>query len=193
MANHFPLIVSTTTGNSVQELPAGDFLDLSQSGIANSGNITVSGIISATGDITASGNINGANINSTNADLAELYIADATYPPGTVVEFGGINEVTITTNSHSTAVAGIVSTNPGHVMNSALTGNYTIAVALTGRVPCQVSGNIQKGDRLVSSSISGVATVLDPTKYQPGCIIGKSLENYNSDEIGTIEVAVGRF
>ena len=193
MANHFPLIVSTTTGNSVQELPAGDFLDLSQSGIANSGNITVSGIISATGDITASGNINGLNINSTNADLAELYIADTTYTPGTIVEFGGTNEITITTNSHSTAVAGIVSTAPGHLMNSELSGNNTIAVALTGRVPCRVVGTIQKGDRLVSSNTAGVATTLDINQYQPGCIIGKSLQEYDSETVGVIEVAVGRF
>jgi hypothetical protein len=41
MANRFPLIVNTASGNSVQELPSGDFLDLSNSGIANSGNITV--------------------------------------------------------------------------------------------------------------------------------------------------------
>lgn len=51
MANFFPLIINPV-GNSIQELPAADFLDLSQSGIANSGNITVSGVISATGNIT---------------------------------------------------------------------------------------------------------------------------------------------
>jgi len=148
--------------------------------------------VSVTGDITAAGNINGANINSTNADLAELYIADISYNPGAVVEFGGQKEITITTNSHSTAVAGIVSTAPGHLMNSELTGEHVVAVALTGRVPCQVFGTIQKGDRLVSSNIPGVATVLDSNQYQPGCIIGKALETYDSETIGTIEVAVGR-
>jgi hypothetical protein len=56
-----------------------------------------------------------------------------------------------------------------------------------------VVGTINKGDRLVSSGIAGVATILDTNQYQPGCIIGKSLENYNSDQVGTIEVAVGRF
>ena len=66
-------------------------------------------------------------------------------------------------------------------------------VALTGRVPCYVVGKISKGDRLVASDISGVATVLDMDLYQPGCIIGKALEDYDSQEIGRIEVAVGRF
>jgi hypothetical protein len=53
-------------------------------------------------------------------------------------------------------------------------------------------GPITKGDCLVSSSTQGVAQALEENKYQPACIIGKSLENYNSDQIGTIEVAVGR-
>jgi hypothetical protein len=153
----------------------------------------VTGIISATGNITSSGNINGVNLNSTGADLAELYLSDIKYSPGTVVEFGGEYEVTITNKSHSTAVAGIVSTAPGHLMNGALIGEHTVAVALTGRVPCQVVGTICKGDRLVSSGIPGVATALDATRYEPGCIVGKALENYNSINNGTIEVAVGRF
>jgi hypothetical protein len=149
--------------------------------------------VSVTGDVTAAGNINGVNLNSTHADLAELYVADADYTPGTVVEFGGEKEVTVTTSSHSTAVAGIVSTAPGHLMNSELTADHVAAVALTGRVPCRVVGTIRKGDRIVASSIAGVATALDPAKYEPGCIIGKALENYDSINNGIIEVAVGRF
>ena len=127
------------------------------------------------------------------ADLAEMYCADAPYTPGTVVEFGGTAEVTATTESHSTRVAGIISTNPSYLMNSTIECENAVAVALTGRVPCRVVGTINKGDRLVASGLHvGVATALDTDQYQPGCIIGKSLENYNSTEVGTIEVAVGR-
>lgn len=231
MANRFPLIVNTTSGNSVQELPSGDFLDLSGSGISNSGNIIVSGIVSATGNITGSyfigngsqltgisagssygnsnvvtllaafgsnsisttGNITAANLNSPTADLAEMYSAEVDYAPGTVVKFGGSQEITITSSSHCTQVAGIVSTSPSYLMNSAQAGDHVLPVALTGRVPCQVMGVIAKGDRLVSSNIAGVATTLDKTLYEPGCIIGKALEDYSSTEIGVIEVAVGRF
>jgi hypothetical protein len=127
------------------------------------------------------------------ADLAENYVADANYTPGTVLEFGGDKEVTQTTSNHRTQVAGIASTNPSYLMNAGISGDKVVAVALTGRVPCYVIGNIVKGDRLVSSDTLGVATALDMTQYQPGCIIGKALENYNSQEIGIIEVAVGRF
>ena len=126
------------------------------------------------------------------ADLAEMYVADADYIPGTVVEFGGEFEVTASNNNHSTAVAGIVSTMPGYLMNAEQTGDNVLAIALVGRVPCQVIGTITKGDLLVTSELSGVATTLDSELYRPGCIIGKSLEDYASDNVGVIEVVVGR-
>jgi hypothetical protein len=143
--------------------------------------------------ISTTGNITAANLNSPAADLAEMYSAEADYAPGTVVKFGGSQEITITSSSHCTQVAGIVSTSPSYLMNSAQAGDHVLPVALTGRVPCQVMGVIAKGDRLVSSNIAGVATTLDKTLYEPGCIIGKALEDYSSTEIGVIEVAVGRF
>jgi hypothetical protein len=165
------------------------------------GNINIGANIMPTANATA--NIGSATLSFNTifakatsaqyADLAENYSADADYLPGTVVEFGGTAEVTQTSVSHRTQVAGIVSTNPSYLMNAGQSGNHVVAVALTGRVPCQVVGNISKGDRLVASDIAGVATVLDMAQYQPGCIIGKALENYNSQEVGRIEVAVGRF
>ena len=187
--------------------------------VIGTGAISITGNITG-GNITlaATGNVNCGNINNTNAngvgnigtnttyfntvfakatsaqyaDLAEMYAADAVYAPGTLLDFGGNHEVTATTTSHSTAVAGIVSTNPSYLMNATLTSDHVVAVALVGRVPCRVVGTFIKGDRLVASDIEGVATVLDMTKYEPGCIIGKALESYDSTEVGTIEVAVGR-
>ena len=126
------------------------------------------------------------------ADLAEIYVADNLYGPGTVVEFGGNNEITATTSTHSVQAAGIISTQPAYLMNSTQAGEHALEVALIGRVPCSVVGTIRKGDRLVSSDQPGVAQALNINLYQPGCIIGKSLEDYNSAEPGVIEVAVGR-
>jgi hypothetical protein len=103
--------------------------------------------------------------------------------------FGGLAEVTRSVNSHDPAIAGVVSTNPAYLMNSNQEG---VNVALTGRVPCWVKGPINKGDRVVSSDIPGVGEKLNLDKYQPGCIIGKSLESLNNDEIKKIEVVVGR-
>jgi hypothetical protein len=126
------------------------------------------------------------------ADLAECYLSDAEYQSGTLLEFGGTQEVTRTVLSHSVRVAGVVSTDPAYLMNSGLEGTFVSNVALTGRVPCFVVGNIKKGDRLVSSDIPGVATALDINKYQPGSIVGKALEDYDSDQVGIIIAVVGR-
>jgi hypothetical protein len=126
------------------------------------------------------------------ADLAECYAADFEYAPGTVLVFGGSNEVTISTTLSNPAVAGVVSTEPAHLMNTFQSGKNIVPVALVGRVPCQVTGNIAKGDCLVTGDIPGVAVRLDPSVYQPGCLIGKALQDYDSETVGTIEVAVGR-
>ena len=64
------------------------------------------------------------------ADLAENYLADAEYAPGTVIEFGGTAEVTQSTTHGTHRVAGVVSTNPAHLMNSALQGDHVIGLAL---------------------------------------------------------------
>ena len=125
------------------------------------------------------------------ADLAEMYVSDSNYAPGTVVEFGGEYEITISSSSHSTSVAGIISTNPSYLMNSAQMGEHVLPVALTGRVPCQVQGPVRKGDVLVASATPGVAQRIG-MNWQPGCILGKSMEVIDSAEIRTIEVAVGR-
>jgi hypothetical protein len=137
------------------------------------------------------GVINGTATSARYADLAENYVADASYEPGTVLVFGGSHEISIATDSHTPAIAGIVSTKPAHLMNSECEGEFVLPVALQGRAPCKVTGKIRKGDRLVASTIAGFATVMDKTLYEPGCIIGKALEDFEGDA-GVIEVVVGR-
>jgi len=126
------------------------------------------------------------------ADLAEKYTADADYPIGTVLRIGGMYEVSQTDSYHATNIVGTVSDKPAYVMNSGLAAEHVAVVALLGRVPCRVVGTISKGDLLVSSEMPGVATVLDPDLWVPGCIIGKALEYYDSNSEGTIEIVVGR-
>jgi hypothetical protein len=154
----------------------------------------VNGGTSGVGNIGASGaafNTVFAKASSAQyADLAEKYTSDYNYTSGTVLVFGGTQEVTVTTQSHDPRVAGVVTTDPAYLMNDSIDG---IAVALTGRVPCRVLGPINKGDRLVTSEHSGVAQRLNKDLYEPGCIIGKSLETIESAEIHTIEIAIGRF
>lgn len=125
------------------------------------------------------------------ADLAENYLADADYEPGTVLVFGGSDEVTANgVVKGDSRVAGVVSTNPAHLMNSTLEGDHVVALALQGRVPCKVIGKVNKGDILVTSAISGYAMVDNNPKV--GTIIGKAVAEKLDDGKGVVEVVVGK-
>lgn len=134
------------------------------------------------------GTMYGISTQAKYADLAENYQADAQYMPGQVVEFGGTNEVTLAT-AETTAVAGVVSTNPAHLMNGQLTGSNVVALALQGRVPCNVIGPVKKGQLMVSA---GFGFAKPSTNPQVGQVIGKALQDFNGAK-GQIEVVVGRF
>jgi len=133
----------------------------------------------------------GTATNALYADLAEKYLADQQYDSGTVLQFGGDKEVTITTEANTNKIAGVVTTAPAFLMNDALNQENTVAVALQGRVPCKVIGKINKGNMLVASATAGVACAAEG-EIKMGTVIGKSLENYDSDQVGVIEIAIGR-
>ena len=194
-------------GNMSGNINGNTFSIVNLASLAVNGNVTSGNLSVGTGTLTVgsvvNSNANGVgNIGSsaTNfdtvfaratsaqyADLAEKYTADTDYDPGTVVIFGGNNEVTISNAVGDHRVAGVVSTNPAHVMNSGLTSQHVVTVALTGRVPTRVLGPVCKGDLMVSST-NGYAQACN----QPliGSIIGKSLENL-LDSTGIIEIVVG--
>jgi hypothetical protein len=124
------------------------------------------------------------------ADLAEYYEGDAEYDVGTVLIFGGDKEVTISTLKEDSRVAGVVSNCAAFIMYDACPG-FKNQIALQGRVPVKVVGKISKGTILVTSDIPGVAKSAGDS-IKAGTMIGKALENYDSDKVGIIEVAVGR-
>lgn len=93
-------------------------------------------------------NFIGVSASAQYADLAEKYLADAEYKPGTVLTVGGTKEVTAAKNGD--LVIGVVSTNPAFKMNSELAGGTY--VALKGRVPVNVIGEVKKGDKLVATN-----------------------------------------
>ena len=121
------------------------------------------------------------------ADLAENYQADRSYTAGTVLMFGGSAEVTLA-DADTPAVAGVVSTNPAHLMNGGLTGPNVVPLALQGRTPCNVIGPVKKGDLMVSAGFGFAKSCKTPTVGQ---VIGKSLSDFTGAK-GQIEVVVGR-
>ena len=176
-------------------------IQISTSGVVSTtGNLSVGGILTTTtittganstaGTITGNWSLSaGSRLTATYADLAEKYVADANYQPGTVLVFGGEQEVTVSTDSDSFRVAGVVTTNPAYTMNNDCVGEHVATIALQGRVPVKVIGPVFKGDLLVSCN-NGYAIANNIARA--GTIIGKSLENF-TDASGVIEVAIGRF
>ena len=171
-------------------------------GITASGYLSVNSGAAVTAIINGAGNAVG-NIGSSStyfnrlfaqattalyADLAEVYVSDADYQPGTVMTFGGNQEVTMSTVANDVRVAGVVSTHPAHVMNSGITAAHSVELSLTGRVPTMVTGKVSKGDMMVSAGGGRAQACATPTM---GTVIGKALENFDGEH-GVIEVVIGR-
>ena len=179
----------------------GDITGVSVSGTGLSGGGS-SGAVTITSNATSantasaivardgSGNFSAGTITATAtqaqyADLAEIYSADADYEPGTVVIFGGDAEVTECDDDADHRVAGVVSTDPAYLMNADADG---VAIALKGRVPCKVTGDVEKGALIVTSSIKGHGMQANQT--MPGTVIGKAIEAKKGDGEGVIEILV---
>jgi hypothetical protein len=173
-----PITCSTVTATSIQAQT-----------LTTGGNTTA-------GTITGRWTLSGTSPNESRmqatyaADLAENYEGDREYEVGTVLVFGGDKEVTTTNIKNDTRVAGVVSNTAAFSMYEACPGLKNL-VALQGRVPCRVVGNIRKGDILVTSGIPGVAMAAG-NDVKVGTVVGKALKDYDSDHIGTLEIAVGR-
>jgi len=126
------------------------------------------------------------------ADIAERFASDAPMAEGAVVMLGGAQEITETVEDKSNRVFGVVSTRPAYMMNAAAGNNESHPfVAMTGRTPVRVTGAVNKGDRLVSSSIKGTArAVADSEEINPFHVIGRALEDKYDDGIGMVNCVV---
>ena len=138
----------------------------------------------------ANGTVSGNQINANYADVAERFAADEVYEAGTVVELGGANEITKVTTDLSDKVFGVISTRAAYLMNSAAGNDETHPpVAMTGRVPVKVVGQVSKGDRLVSAG-NGSARAAQPGEATAFNVIGRSLTAKSDAGEGTVEAIV---
>jgi len=124
------------------------------------------------------------------ADLAEIYASSEILEAGDVVSISATkdNSIEKTKVSDDVMVAGVISTEPGLLMNVKEKG---YKLALVGKVPtkvCNEGGSIKRGDLLVSSSTAGYAKKAGE-QPKAGTVIGKALENFDSSK-GTILVLV---
>jgi len=132
------------------------------------------------------------------AETVDVAGSRSSYEPGDVMALGkdGGSDVTKSSGSYSTMVAGIYSTKPGVVGRRQTTDPKTstteIPMAMVGIVPTKVSaenGPIQRGDLLVSSSTPGYAMKGTDRSRMLGAVLGKAMGNLDSGA-GVIEVLV---
>jgi hypothetical protein len=114
-------------------------------------------------------------------NIAQNFQADAPYSPGTVVQVGGSNDVTAATPG-STSIAGVVTAEPGILLNPDLTGENVVAVAVHGTVECGVIGIVAQGDQLIISQSGDLESVANYAAIQNwvlsvGTVVGIALES----------------
>jgi hypothetical protein len=138
----------------------------------------------------SNGAISGNQINANYADVAERFEADEVMLPGTVVELGGVNEITQVSAELSEKVFGVISTRAAYLMNSSAGSDATHPpVAMTGRVPVNVVGQVLKGDRLVSAG-NGLARSAQAGEATAFNVIGRALRDKLDTGTGTVEAIV---
>lgn len=166
---------------------------LATSGGTMSGDILVSGSV----DFGSSGTrinevfattFNGVASSAKYADLAENFVPDNNYAPGTIVSLGGVEEITSVNEDLSSNVFGVISNRPAYLMNSDQENGAPVAIA--GRVPVRVTGRINKGDRLVSAG-NGVARAANKDEsINAFNVIGRAIQTKNTTKEGTVEAFV---
>jgi hypothetical protein len=126
------------------------------------------------------------------ADVGERFAADAPMAEGAVVMLGGAHEITEVDSEMSNEVFGVISTNPAYAMNAGAGNSDSHPfVAMTGRTPVRVVGQVAKGQRLVSSSVKGTARAVSNTDtINPFHVIGRALEAKTDDGIGMVNCVV---
>ena len=136
--------------------------------------------------------IHAASTSAQYADVAERFEADAPMAEGAVVEVGGTAEITETTTDLSDNVFGVISSQPAYAMNAGAGNNDSHPfVAMTGRTPVRVTGTVNKGDRLVTSSVKGCArAVAQGESISPFNVIGRALESNTDAGIKLVNCAV---
>jgi hypothetical protein len=145
------------------------------------------------GNVTISGyaTIHATATSANYSDLAERYHGPG-LEPGDVVNIGGDNEIR-KTEANEDDCFGVISTQPAVKMNADAGDDESHPyVALAGRVPCKVEGNVSKGQRLVPGDTPGTAKGADPEDLGMTNVVGRSLEDKGSSGISIIEIVVSR-
>jgi hypothetical protein len=175
----FSNIINATTVSTTGNVIAGNIVNYNANGVGNIGSAS-----------TYFNRVFAQATTALYADVAERFAADEVLEAGTVVELGGVAEITRSVTELSENVFGVISTRAAYLMNGGAGEDDTHPpVAMTGRVPVKVVGVVRKGDRLVSAG-AGIARAAQPGEATAFNVIGRSLVDKTTPESGTIEATV---
>ncbi len=151
-------------------------------------------------DKSGRGYFNGGT-QASGADIAEAFDVEgsiSTFEIGDVLVISESQDRTVTKSAkpYSTLVVGVYATKPGVLLteeNIDTDISNKVPMGVVGVIPtkvCLEGGPIKRGDLLVTSSTAGVAMKADPDKVKIGQVLGKALQEYNSEIIQKINVLV---
>jgi len=132
----------------------------------------------------ASGNFSANLITATTtqaryADLAEKYTVEYDHPVGTVMQVAYDEAYEITKCGTASIPVGVISEKPAFLMNETIDGQ---AIALKGRVPVRVVGQVRKGEA-VYAHYNGCASV----EFNGAQLVGIALETNNDSAEKLVE------
>jgi len=198
--NSIPMIVEMVNGNPITVSSPATVLN--PGGLFGPGDAINMGVFGSTiykGVNLTTNTTNGAPrfagpASSIAADIAERFASDVAVEPGDLMVIGGSKDVTKSKVSLDQNVFGVVSTNPAYMMNDGLgDGEMFPFIALAGRVPVKVVGPVEKGQRLVSSNIPGVAKAISNNQVVSSyvSVFGRAMMTDIGNEVRLIDAVVG--
>ena len=101
--------------------------------------------------------------------------------------------VSLSSTSHDPRVLGVTtdSTNAELIIAEfGLDGTLPL-IAISGKVYLQIQGPIGRGDCIVTSDQPGIGQKLDPKKWVPGCVVGKTLDIIEDNSVQLVPVVIG--
>jgi len=164
-----------------------------------SGTLSINSVTFKAGAINASGTITGSKVyNAVWNDYAEWFEKEnihEEFEPGDIVSWAE-SGVTKSSCYGDTMVVGVYSDSYGHIVGGEqledMEDNHKkfVPVGLAGRLYVKVKGTVSKGDLIIPSDVPGVGITQDRNIVIPGTIIGKALENKDTDDIGKVKILI---
>lgn len=158
--------------------------------------MSLNAISNTKANLTINGDLTADKVhNAVWNDYAEYFEKpeEAIFEPGDVIcSDDDTDNYVLSTSAYQKSVIGVYSDTYGHIVGGTKDEEYNkehfSPIGLAGRVDVKVIGKVSKGDLITTSDIPGVAMKAD--MYVPGTVIGKAVQNKDTDELGKVKIFI---